>query len=93
MTQTAAFAASSATALDCAAPSRHPSRILQDVILTVLTPLFRPACNGDTTLARCAAQRTLDAHNPRTAPDLLAVAQIIAHNQAALATAKARSLG
>ena len=91
MTQTTAFTALSATAPDCSAPSRRPSRILQEVIVNLLTPLFRPACNGDTTLARFAAQSALDAHNPRTAPDLLAVAQTIAHSQAALATAKARA--
>jgi len=91
MPQTAAFKALSATAPDSADPSRRPSRLLQDVILNLLTPLFRPACNGDTTLARWTAQGALDAHNPRTVPELLAVAQVIAFRQSDLAIAKAKA--
>jgi len=93
MTQPTAFTTSSATASDCVGPARAPSRVLQEVILKLLTPMFRPTCNGDATLARFAAQEALDAHNPRTAPELIAVAQVIAFAQADLATAKARSLG
>ena len=91
MTQTAALTASSAIISDPTDASRAPSRILQDVILNLLTPMFRPTCNGDTAQARLAAQTALDAHSPRTAPELLEVAQVIAFAQSDLAIAKAKS--
>jgi hypothetical protein len=62
----------------------HPSGILANRIIALLTPMFLTVTAGDISLARVAAIETVNIYGARDHADLLAVAQIIAFGLAAL---------
>ena len=67
-------------------PTPQPTytETLLNLLITLLTPMFVLASNGDIQHARLAAAHTLNEYRAQTHADLLSVAQIIAFGLAAL---------
>jgi hypothetical protein len=61
-----------------------PSRILMNLIVALLAPMFLGVSAGDVGFARMAAIETVNAYRARNHSDLIAIAQIIAFGLAAL---------
>ena len=57
---------------------------LMNLIITLLTPIFLGVTAGDISLARTAAQETVNAYRASSNADLIAIAQIIAFGLAAV---------
>jgi hypothetical protein len=66
-------------------PIPHPAGVLMNLIITLLTPMFLAAAEGNLTFARQAALETLNAYRAETGSDLITVAKIIGFGLAALA--------
>jgi hypothetical protein len=64
----------------------HPAGFLLNLVITVLTPMFLMAADGDLTFARLAAAETLASYGTETKSDLITVAKIIAFGLTALAS-------
>jgi hypothetical protein len=67
-------------------PRQRPADILLNILITLLTPMFLLAADGDLTFARLAAAETIDAYRAETHTDLITVAKIIAFGLTALAS-------
>lgn len=59
-------------------PSDHPSTLLLEVVVALLTPMFLGCSRGDPTLARAAALETIASYQAASQADLISVLQIIA---------------
>jgi hypothetical protein len=64
--------------------SHPPASLLFSLIVTLLTPMFLSAADGDLTMARLAAAETLNAYRAETHTDLITIAKIIAFGLATL---------
>ncbi len=62
-----------------------PANLLFNLLVTILTPMFLAAAEGDLTFARLAAAETLNAYRTETQSDLITIAKIIALGLAVLA--------
>jgi hypothetical protein len=66
------------------AQTRHPTTLLLNLIVTLLTPMFLAAAGDNLTFARQAATETLNAYRAETQSDLITIAKIIGFGLAAL---------
>src|SRR3954464_2071794 len=69
---------------EAASVHRSPANILLDLVITLLTPMFLAAAEGNLAFARQAAAETLNAYRTETQSDLITVAKIIGFGLAAL---------
>jgi hypothetical protein len=65
---------------------QRPADILLNFIVTLLTPMFLLAADGDLVFARLAAAETINAYRAETSTDLITVAKIIAFGLTTLAS-------
>jgi hypothetical protein len=65
--------------------ARHPADTLLNLIVTLMTPMFLAAADGNLAFARQAATETLNAYRAETQSDLITIAKIVAFGLAALA--------
>ncbi len=66
-------------------PATYTASKLMNLIVTLLTPMFFAAAEGNLTFARQAAIETINAYRAETQSDLITVAKVIAFGLAALA--------